>query len=69
MAIFNATIKSGAGTNGVYSAFCEGKADLEEPAAAAWGAGSVVVCLNTNTDRVPSVHVKLPDGSWSEVQQ
>lgn len=67
MAIFNATLKSGAGPSGVYSAFCETKADLADPAAEAWGEGSAVVCLNIDSDRVPSVHVKLPDGSWNEV--
>lgn len=67
MAIFNATLKSGDGPSGVYSAFCESKDDLDEPAAEAWSDGSTVVCLNTDAGRVPTVHVKLPDGSWSEV--
>ena len=67
MAIFNATIKSGTGPCGVYSAFCESKEDLTAPAAAAGGEGSTVVCLNTAAGRVPTVHVKLPDGSWNEV--
>ncbi len=67
MAIFNAALKSGCGPTGVYSAFCESKDDLNEPAAEAWGEGSTVVCLNTDAGRVPTVHVKLPDGSWNEV--
>jgi len=67
MAIFNATLKSGTGPSGVYSAFCEIKDDLTAPAAEAWGEGSVVVCLNTDSGGAVSVHVKLPDGSWNEV--
>ena len=76
MAIFNATIQSGAGPCGVYVAFCEDKEDLTAPAAEAWGEGSTVVCLNTkiggvkrdqSVPSVPSIHVKLPDGSWNEV--
>lgn len=67
MAIFNATLKSGDGPSGVYSAFCESKTDLAAPAAEAWGAGSTVVCLNTDAGSVPTVHVKLPGGSWNEV--
>lgn len=67
MAIFNATLKSGSGPSGVYSAFCEEQDDLDAPAAEAWGAGSVAVCLNTDVDNKPTIHVKLPDGRWSEV--
>ena len=67
MAIFNATLQSGNGPSGVFSAFCESKTDLTAPAAAAWGEGSTVVCLNADAGRVPTVHVKLPDGSWNEV--
>lgn len=67
MAIFYATIQSGAGPGSVYSAFCESKDDLTAPAAEAWGEGSTVVCLNTDAGRVPTTHVKLPDGSWNEV--
>ena len=67
MAIFDAVLIGGQGPTGKYKAFCESKADLEEPAAEAWGEGSTVVCLNTDAGRVPSVHVKLPDGSWNEV--
>lgn len=68
MAIFNATLKSGSGPSGVYSAFCEEQDDLNEPAAEDWGAGSVVVCLNTDGDKKPTVNVKLPDGRWNEVE-
>lgn len=67
MAIFNATLQSGNGPSGVYSAFCEKQDDLDAPAAEAWGEGSTVVCLNTDAGRVPTVHVKLPGGSWNEV--
>ena len=72
MAIFNATLQSGNGPSGVYSAFCEDREDLTAPAAEAWGEGSTVVCLNTKIggskreQSVPSVHVKLPDGRWIE---
>lgn len=65
--IFNATLVSGCGPSGVYKAFCEEQADLDAPAAEDWGAGSTVVCLNTDGDKSPTVHVKLPDGTWNEV--
>lgn len=65
MSIFNATLISGTGPTGVYKAFCETKADLESPAADAWGPGSAVVCMNTDIDEKPTGHVKLPDGSWT----
>ena len=67
MAIFNPVLKSGKTPDGVFCAFCENKSDLTSPAAAAWSAGSVVVCLNTSGDKKPTVHVKLPDGTWNEV--
>lgn len=66
MAIFNATLISGTGPTGVYKAFCESKEDLALPAAEAWGAGSTVVCLNTAGDKAPTIHTKLPDGTWNE---
>ena len=69
MAIFNAVLKSGNAPDGVFSAFCEAKADLTSPAAAPWAAGSVVVCLNKAGDRKPTTHVKLPDGTWNEVAE
>ena len=67
MAIFNANLVSGTQQHGVYRAFCESKDDLASPAAEAWEAGSLVVCLNTDGDRTISKHVKLPDGTWNEV--
>ena len=67
MAIFNATLQSGKTPDGVFTAFCETTEDLEAPAAEAWDKGSVIVCLNTDGDKVPATYVKLPDGTWSEV--
>ena len=70
MAIFNATLQSGKAPDGVFSAFCETSADLTSPAAAEWAAGSVVVCLNTSSATTkPTVYVKLPDGTWNEVEE
>lgn len=69
MAIFNASLKSGNKPNGVFCGFCETSADITTPATDVWAAGSVLVCLNTNTDDKPTVHVKLPDGTWNEVEQ
>lgn len=69
MAIFNTNLVSGAGPRGVYRAFCETKDDLESPACAAWGPGSLVVCLNTDGDKKRTKHVKLPDGTWNEVAE
>lgn len=67
MAIFNTNLISGTAPNGVFRAFCKSKSDLTSPAAEAWEAGSLVICLNTDTDRRISKHVKLPDGTWNEV--
>lgn len=67
MAIFNANLISGTAPRGVFRAFCEEKDDLEAPACEAWAAGSLVVCLNTSGDKKLSKHVKLPDGTWHEV--
>lgn len=67
MAIFDASLKSGKAPDGVFTAFCETSADITDPATDVWAAGSVMVCLNTDAGRVPSVHVKLPGGSWNEV--
>ena len=69
MAIFNASLQSGAAPYGVFVAFCEEKADLGSPAAAAWAAGSVVICLNKSGDKKPTTHIKLPDGTWNEVEK
>lgn len=67
MAIFNANLISGQAPNGVFRAFCENKSDLNSPACAPWGAGSLVICLNKSVDRKLTEHVKLPDGTWNEV--
>ena len=70
MAIFDAVLIGGQGPTGKYKAFCERKEDMEDPAAEAWAEGSAVVCLNLDTDSTgqsPSVHVRLPDGSWSGI--
>lgn len=68
MAIFNTSLQSGAAPYGVFIAFCESPEDLDSPAAAAWAAGSVVICLNNSGDKKPTTHVKLPDGTWNEVE-
>jgi hypothetical protein len=67
MAIFNASLKSGKAPDGVFAAFCETSADITDPATDVWAAGSVLVCLNTDDDKVPTTYVKLPEGEWSEV--
>lgn len=67
MAIFNASLKSGKTPDGVFTAFCETAADITDPATDVWAAGSAIVCLNTDGDNVPTVYVKLPDGTWNEV--
>lgn len=67
MAIFNASLQSGKTPDGVFCAFCEEPADITSPATDCWAAGSVIVCLNTDSDNTPSIHVKLPDGTWNEV--
>lgn len=67
MAIFNASLKAGQKPNGVFCGFCETSADITDPATDVWAAGSVLVCLNTDGDNVPTVYVKLPSGSWNEV--
>lgn len=69
MAIFNASLKAGQTPNGVFTGFCETPADITDPATDVWAAGSVLVCLNTDGDNVPTVYVKLPDGTWNEVAQ
>lgn len=69
MAIFNASLVSGKAPDGVFRAFCETSADITSPATDAWADGSVLVCLNTDDDDVPTVYVKLPDGSWNEVKK
>lgn len=67
MAIFNATLKSGNKPDGVFCGFCETSADITDPATDVWAPGSVLVCLNTDDDKVPTTYVKLPGGEWSEV--
>ena len=72
MAIFDATLVGGSGPAGKYRAFAEQKDDLDSPAAEAWAPGSLVVSLNLDEDSTgqsPSVHVKLPDGSWSGIEE
>lgn len=69
MAIFNASLKAGKTPDGVFCGFCETSADITDPATDVWAAGSVLVCLNTDGDNVPTVYVKLPDGTWNEVAQ
>lgn len=72
MAIFDAVLVGGSGQTGKYKAFCETKDDLTDPAAEPWAAGSAIVCLNLDTDvtgQSPTVHVKLPEGGWSGIQE
>lgn len=72
MSIFNATLVSGSGPTGVYKAFAHEKTDLKDPAAKAWGAGSAVVVLNLVADptgQSPTVHVKLPEGGFSGIEE
>lgn len=69
MAIFYPSLVSGKTPDGVFRAFCETSSDITSPATDCWAAGSVLVNLNTNTDDVPTVHVKLPDGTWNEVKK
>ena len=71
MAIFDAVLVGGSGPSGKYKAFAEKKADLQTEETLPWGEGSAVVCLNLDEDATgqsPSVHVKLPAGSWSGIQ-
>lgn len=67
MAIFNASLKAGKTPDGVFCGFCETSTDITDPATDVWAAGSVLVCLNTDGDNAPTVYVKLPDGTWNEV--
>lgn len=67
MAIFYANLISGNKPNGVFRAFCEEKSDLASPAAEVWAPGSLVICLNKSGDKKLTEHVKLPDGTWHEV--
>lgn len=69
MAIFNASLQSGTAPDGVFVAFCESSDDITSPATDCWAAGSVLVNLNTDEDSRPTTHVKLPDGTWNEVEQ
>lgn len=72
MAIFNATLVSGSGPTGVYKAFAHEKNDLKDPAAKSWGEGSAIVVLNLTEDptgQSPSIHVKLPEGGFSGIQE
>lgn len=68
MAIFNASLQSGKTPDGVFVGFCETAADITDPATDVWAAGSVLVCLNTDTDSKPTIYVKLPSGTWNEVE-
>lgn len=67
MAIFYANLISGNKPSGVFRAFCEEKSDLASPAAEVWAPGSLVICLNKSGDKKLTEHVKLPDGTWHEV--
>lgn len=72
MSIFDAVLVGGSGPTGKYKAFSEKKDDLKDPAAKPWAAGSAVVSMNLDTDATgqsPTVHVKLPEGGWSGIQE
>lgn len=72
MAIFDAVLIGGSGPTGKYKAFCETKNDLKAPAPKAWAEGSAVVCLNLDEDSTgqsPTVHVRLPAGGYSGIEE
>lgn len=69
MAIFDAVLIG----PGKYKAFSEKKDDIKQDSACKlWAEGSAIVSLNLDEDTTgqsPSVHVKLPEGGYSGIEE
>lgn len=68
MAIIRKDLRSGQGPTGTYDAICENATDFDtEEGLPMWAPGSVMVCLNLDTDREATIHIKGSEGTWTEV--
>lgn len=69
MAIIRKELRSGSGPSGTFDAICENSTDFDtEDGLPLWAPGSLVVCLNQNGNGKATLHAKLSDGTWTEVE-
>lgn len=67
MAIIRRELQGRSGVANLFDGICETADDLDSEEAQGWVGGSMMACLNTDTNGKLSFHVKDGEGSWREV--
>lgn len=67
MAIIRRELQGRSGVANLFDGICETADDLDSEEAQAWVMGSMMACMNTDTNNNVSFWFKDADGTWREV--
>lgn len=67
MAIIRRELQGRSGITNLFDGICESTEDLQSEEAQGWVMGSMMACLNTDTNNRVSFYTKDRSGTWREV--